>query len=135
MCRPSVLGACYIIHHVGCWELICDLYQSFAHQLWVRSTSAACGAPVEVSTGIVDSPSYVPPPCWRTHDAIAASLITLDEPFLPPCRLLLCPHTSCPHLARHAQTLFYLSFQLFIVCLHTFALSSRVLFMFSHQHL
>lgn len=111
VCRPSLLRACYTIQHVGCWELICDLYQSFAHQLWVGSTSAACGTSIEVSTGIVCSLSHIPPPCWRTHGAIAASLIALDGPFLPPCHSLLflalgpkLNYTSHPHPARHAQT-------------------------------
>lgn len=76
VCRPSLLGARYTIQHVGCCELICDLYQSFPHQLWVGSTSVACEDPVKFSTGVVCSPSHVPPPCWRTHYAISISLIT-----------------------------------------------------------
>lgn len=146
MCWPLLLGACYTIQHVGCWEVICDLYQSFAHQLWVGSTSAACGASVEVSTGIVCSPSHIPPPCWRTHGAIAASLITLEGPFLPPCHSLLflalgrelhhvpyipsSPRVACTNLVLAFIPAFL---GLVSVCSHMFALISHVLF--SHQHL
>lgn len=145
MCRPSLVGACYTIQHVGCWELICDLYQSFVHQLWVGYTSAACGASVKVSIGIVCFPSHIPPPCWRTHDA---SLITLEGPFLPPWHSSLFPFLTLGRKLHHvlhmksslrvARTnLVYLSVPLFLawsVSVYImFGLFSRVLFMFSHQ--
>lgn len=135
MFRPLFLGACYTIQHVGCRELICDLYQSFAHQLWVGSTSAACGASVEVSTGIVCSPSHVLPPCWRTHDA---SLITLKGPILPLCHSLLflslgqkLPYILSPPRVAHTKlVLFFIPAFLGIVslCLHMFALFSISIF-------
>lgn len=98
MCWSSLVGACYTIQHVGCWELICDLYQSFVHQLWVGYTSAACGASVKVSTGIVCFPSHIPPLCWRTHDA---SLITLEGPFLPPWHSSLFPFLTLGRKLHH----------------------------------
>lgn len=104
MCWPSLLGACYTIQYVGCCEFICDLYQSFAHQLWVGSTSDACGASVEFSTGTVCSPSHFPPPSWRTHYAISISLITPVGPSLPLCCSLLflffCFPSICPMWGR-----------------------------------
>lgn len=99
VCQPSLLETCYTIQHVGCCELICDLYQSLPHQLWVGSTSVACETSVKFSTGIVCSPSHVPPPCWRTHYAISVSLITLEGAAL--ASLSLTPPSLPLSLNRH----------------------------------
>lgn len=99
VCQPSVMETCYTTQHVGCCELICDLYQSLLHQLWVGSTSVAGETSVKFSTGIVCSPSHVPPPCWRTHYAISFSLITLEG--AAPASLSLTPPSLPLSLNRH----------------------------------
>lgn len=99
VCQPSLLETCYTIQHVGCCELICDLYQSLPHQLWVGSTSVARETSVKFSTGIVCSPSHVPPPCRRTHYAISVSLISLEG--AAPASLSLTPPSLPLSLNRY----------------------------------